>query len=204
MMRGAAFPAALAVTLLLLPSCTQEAPAPKGAEPALPTLADTSSERECACVGMGECATPEAFEGQSETRDFQCRRVDGGPMRAICTVEGRFKHAAPGSRWSSWSKTTIWLRHLDQGGWCWAGRESENETTELGTPGREFPPAVRQPTLEEADRIARACGTRARLARMGADVLRLAPWRVYEPVDAMPLQRRCFYDRVRVLIARPA
>jgi hypothetical protein len=66
----------------------------------------------------------------------------------------------------------------------------------------EYPPAVRQPTRSEAERIAASCGTRARPATMQGGLLRLAAWAAYEPIDATPAQARCFYDRIRLLVAQ--
>lgn len=68
----------------------------------------------------------------------------------------------------------------------------------------DYPPAVRSPTRSEAERIAASCGTRVRPATMRGGLLRLAAWAEYEPVGATPAQERCFYHRIRLLVARPA
>jgi hypothetical protein len=71
-------------------------------------------------------------------------------------------------------------------------------------PSRFYPPAIRDPTAAEAQRIGRECGVRVRRARMPNGLRRLAPWGVYEPVDATPEQSECFYHHIRLLIAQPA
>ncbi|HEV2748466.1 MAG TPA: hypothetical protein VGW34_14365 [Allosphingosinicella sp.] len=120
-MRAAAFPRPFLAALLLLAGCSRDAPA---RPPSLPTLADTSLERECACVTAGDCQMIDAFEGESETRGFQCTWDDQAAGRATCTYESRFKHAdPPDSPWSSWSKSIVRLRHLGDKGWCWYERE---------------------------------------------------------------------------------
>jgi hypothetical protein len=68
----------------------------------------------------------------------------------------------------------------------------------------DYPPALRQPTRSEAERIAASCGTRVRPATMPDGLLRLAAWAVWEPLGATPAQARCFYHRIRLLVARPA
>jgi len=80
---------------------------------------------------------------------------------------------------------------------------AEGEAPAPSNPEPDYPAAVRQPTGSEAARIAAACGTRARPARMPDGLLRLAAWAVYEPVDATSAQARCFYHRIRPLVARP-
>jgi hypothetical protein len=118
--------------LALLAACAQEPPPP----PPLPAFADLSLERECRCVTAGECTIPEAFEGQGETRGFRCTWADRATGRADCTYEGRSRpDDPPGSRWSSWSRSTVRLRHLGARGWCWFERGSENELTD-GPPFR--------------------------------------------------------------------
>ena len=119
---------ALATGLALLAACSREAPDPPALS--LPILADQSLERECDCVTAGRCFIPEAFEGQGETRDFQCRWEDRAGGRAACTFESRSKPDAPPPRWSPWSRTTMRFRHLGERGWCWYHRTSENELTE--------------------------------------------------------------------------
>ena len=121
MRRRAAFFAAL--PFLLLAACSRQAPAP----PPLPTLASDSLERDCACVERGDCAVPEAFEGQDETRNFQCRRDDrAGMTRATCTYESRFRQPGANTPWSSWARTTVRFRQArNEGGWCWDERSSD-------------------------------------------------------------------------------
>jgi len=126
--RRAAFTAALATGLFSLAACSRDAPAPPALS--LPTFADQSLERECDCVTAGRCFIPEAFEGQSENRNFQCRWDDRAGGRATCTFESRSKPDEPPSRWSSWSRTTVRFRHVGERGWCWTDRSSENELTE--------------------------------------------------------------------------
>jgi hypothetical protein len=125
--RKSTFFTAVAYTLLLLAACSGNAPAPPA--PSLPTLADDSLERECACLERGDCAHSDAFEGQGEIRGFLCRWEDRAAGRATCTRESRSKPDAPPSVWSSWSRTTVRFRHLGERGWCWMERSSENELT---------------------------------------------------------------------------
>jgi hypothetical protein len=174
---------------------------PAPSEPALPTAADDTPELECDCLLAGRCATPEAFEGRSETRNAQCRWEDRAAGRASCSRESRFRPAGPGTRWSSWGRSTVQFRHAGEKGWCWYHRASENALTEGAA---DDPPAVRQPTRAEAERIGAECGTRVRPARMPDGLLRLAAWAVYEPVDATPAQGECFYHKIRLLVAQPA
>lgn len=122
---------ALAAGLLLLAACSREA-APAPAPPALPVLGDLSLDRDCRCVIAGECAVAdsiEVFAGQSETRGFQCRWEDRAAGRATCAFESRSKPDEPPSRWTSWSRTTVRLRHAGERGWCWTDRTSQNELT---------------------------------------------------------------------------
>jgi hypothetical protein len=122
------FPGAGAAGLLLLAACggapTDAAPSP--APPALPILADEGLERECACVERSECAVPDAFEGQSESRNRQCHWDDRpGGTRATCSSEGRFRQNAPNAQWAPWSRSTVRFRRARDGGWCWAERGSD-------------------------------------------------------------------------------
>lgn len=199
-LRGAALMTAL--PSLLLAACAPGSPAPE--ERPLPTFAAAGGDRDCRCVTTGECPTADAFQGRSEDRGFQCRWDDRAAGRATCTYESRFRHDAPGAAWSSWSRTTISLRHTGDRGWCWTDRASRNDLT--GPPPEEnHPPAIRQPTEAEAQRVAAGCGTRARRATMPPNLLRMAPWGVHEPVEgATEAQRRCFMREIRRLIARPA
>lgn len=73
---------------------------------------------------------------------------------------------------------------------------------QAGTAAPAYPPAVREPTRAEAERIAAQCGTRARRATMRGGLLRLVAWAAYEPVDATPAEAECFYHRIRLLVAR--
>jgi hypothetical protein len=122
--RRSAFPAIL--PLLLLAACSREAPAPSA--PAMPVLADESSERECACVERGECAVPEAVpaddEGQSERRGYQCRPDDRAGASATCTYESRLR-INPRTPWLPWARTTLRFRHLGERGWCLTERRSD-------------------------------------------------------------------------------
>lgn len=119
--------------LLLFAACSRDPAPPPPAPPSLPVLGDLDMERDCQCVLAGTCAIADAidaFEGQSETRNFQCRWDERAAGRATCSLESRFKHAEPGSRWSSWSRTTVRFRRAGERGWCWTERSSENELTE--------------------------------------------------------------------------
>jgi len=186
--------------LLAIAACSAE-PAP----PSLPVFADLSMERECACVTSGECPVADAFEGQSETRDFQCRWADQAGGRAVCAYESRSKDMEPGSQWSPWSRTTVALRHVGARGWCWSDRLSEDYLSITATSAGPYPPAVRQPTQAEAERVADQCGTRAQRARINADLLRLAPWALYEPVErAADGQKVCLCREIRRLLAGSA
>ncbi len=126
MRRRAAFLAALPFALLPLAACSRDAPAP----PSLPAFADQGDERDCNCVEHGDCAVPDAaaadaFEGQSETRGFQCRWDDRAAGRATCTYESRFRLDAPNAQWVPWARSTVRLRHLGERGWCWTERSSD-------------------------------------------------------------------------------
>jgi hypothetical protein len=157
MTRPAVFPAALAVPLFLLAACTRDppAPAPAPSEPALPSFADDTLERECDCLLAGRCAMPDVMEGQSETRNAQCRWEDRAAGRASCSRESRFRPAAPGARWSSWSRSTMRFRHAGEKGWCWYHRHRRALTEGAA----DYPPAVRQPTGAEAERGLPVTGT---------------------------------------------
>lgn len=188
--------------LFLIPACAPGAPS--GPERQLPTFADAGGERDCRCVTTGACPTADAFEGQSEDRGFQCRWDDRAAGLATCAYESRSRQPQAGAAWSSWSRTTLSLRHTGDRGWCWTDRASRNELTQ-NPPEETYPPAVRQPTEAEAQRVAAGCGTQARRAMLPPDLLRQAPWGVYEPVaGATAAQRSCFTRQIRLLIARPA
>lgn len=102
--------------LLLLEACSSGVPAP----PPLPTRSDWSGERSCECLAGGRCAIPEAAEGESEIRAFQCRRQGHDPRRALCSLETRFKPTGPArAGWSAWSTTRLDFTHLGDKGWCW-------------------------------------------------------------------------------------
>ena len=112
--------AAALACLLLLAACSGETPAPPA--PSLPVVRDSWSDRECACLERGECSTPEAFEGESEDRGFQCRWEDRSAGRAVCSYESRSRPADPAAGgWTSWEKTSVPFRHGDKG-WCWTAR----------------------------------------------------------------------------------
>ena len=110
MMRRAAFVFALSVTLLA--ACSGGAPSPT----ALPPIADQSFARGCACVERNRCVVSDAgaFESQSETRNFQCRRDDND--HATCTSETRLTPNVP------WARTTMRFRRAGDQGWCWTER----------------------------------------------------------------------------------
>lgn len=136
MTRRSAFAATL--PFLLLAACGGDAPS---YERPLPVFADAGGERDCRCVTTGECAVAEAFEGQSEDRGFQCRWDDRAAGRATCTYESRSRQPQRGAAWSSWSRTTLSLRHTGDRGWCWTDRSSQNGLTTDAPPAK--PPGRR-------------------------------------------------------------